>query len=179
MFPQLYSSEKLGVPIESIAKSPDAPCDKENLAHAELVSASRISKRPIYLVHLLTETMRVVRPFLFLGTTYVPAAQARKRGMPIPRNQHHAVQQNGSLLCLTAPSWKRLSSDLFSYTALSGNSPGIQRAARAAGNARRSGARLLSETSTPWLESAETTRRAWRSPVPAMAAASPRGSSPR
>jgi len=32
MFPLLYSSEKFGASIESIAKSHDAHCDKEDLA---------------------------------------------------------------------------------------------------------------------------------------------------
>jgi hypothetical protein len=65
------------------------------------------------------------------------------------------------------------------YPVRSGKSPGIQRDASVAGKARRSGARLLSDSSTPRSISAETTRRAWRSPVPMMPAASPRGSSPR
>ena len=34
MFPLLYSSEKLGVAIESIAKSHDVLCEKENLPGA-------------------------------------------------------------------------------------------------------------------------------------------------
>ena len=42
----------------------------------------------------------------------------------------------------------------------SGNNPGIQRDAREAGKARKSGARVLLETSTPLAESADTTRRA-------------------
>ena len=65
------------------------------------------------------------------------------------------------------------------YSILSGKSPGSHRAASAAGNARRSGARALSDWSTPLSTSAEMMRRAWRSPVPTMAAISPRGSSPR
>ena len=43
---------------------------------------------------------------------------------------------------------------------LSGNNPGIQRDASAAGKARRSGARVLSDVSTPCSRSPETTRRA-------------------
>src|SRR5271157_3619441 len=70
-----------------------------------------------------------------------------------------------------------------SYTpssgAFSGNNPGIQREARAAGKARRRGARELSDTKTSLFRRADTTRRAWRSPVPATVPASPRGSSPR
>ena len=65
------------------------------------------------------------------------------------------------------------------YPVRSGNNPGIQREQSVAGNARRSGARVLSDLSTPWSINAETTRRAWRSPVPTMAGTSPRGSSPR
>jgi hypothetical protein len=65
------------------------------------------------------------------------------------------------------------------YSVLSGNSPGIHRDASAAGNVRRSGARALSDISTPLSIKAETMRRAWRSPVPTIVAASPRGSSPR
>jgi hypothetical protein len=129
MFLLLCSSENFGAPSESIAKSDNAHCDKENLAstfgkvrkrrvsrnqdrpdkwqaladcpspsrgfahtvreiasrielnlphapHSELISASRISKRPIYPVHLLTETMRVVRPFLFLGTNHAASRVA-------------------------------------------------------------------------------------------------------
>lgn len=56
---------------------------------------------------------------------------------------------------------------------LSGNSPGIQRDARAAGKESRSEARLLAEATTPDFERAATTRRAWRSPVPTIAAATP------
>ena len=67
----------------------------------------------------------------------------------------------------------------YGYSGLSGNSPGIHRPASVAGNARRSGARGLSDVSTPLSTSEETTRRAWRSPVPTILAASPRGSSPR
>jgi hypothetical protein len=55
--------------------------------------------------------------------------------------------------------------------ARSGNNPGIQREAKVAGNASRKGARLLWDISTPCSVSAETTRRAWRSPVPTMPAA--------
>lgn len=65
------------------------------------------------------------------------------------------------------------------HAPFSGNRPGIQRDAKAAGKASRSGARLLSETSTPCSVKPDTTRRAWRSPVPTMPAASPRSSSPR
>jgi hypothetical protein len=62
---------------------------------------------------------------------------------------------------------------------LSGNSPGIQREARAAGKARCRGTRGPAEVSTPRSISAEMTRRAWRGLAPSRAAASPRGSSPR
>jgi hypothetical protein len=44
----------------------------------------------------------------------------------------------------------------------SGNRPGIQREASAAGNTRRSGAREPSAVSTPRSVSADTMRRAWR-----------------
>ena len=71
------------------------------------------------------------------------------------------------------------SSDGNIYGAFSGNNPGIQRAANAAGKVRRSGARGVSDTSTPLSTSAETMRRACRSPVPTTVSASPRGSSPR
>src|ERR1017187_9540908 len=46
------------------------------------------------------------------------------------------------------------------YAVCSGKSPGIQRAARAAGKARRKAARELSEVSTPRSASRETMRRA-------------------
>ncbi len=63
--------------------------------------------------------------------------------------------------------------------AFSGNNPGIQREARAAGNARRKGARVLSETMTPLRMSAETMRLALRSLVEKIAGVSARGISPR
>ena len=47
------------------------------------------------------------------------------------------------VLCAVMPS------SVCHYPALSGNNPGIQREASAAGNARRNGARVLSDTSTP------------------------------
>lgn len=61
----------------------------------------------------------------------------------------------------------------------SGNSPGIQRDARAAGNARRSGARVLSEARTLRSRSAATIRLALRSLVAKIDGVSPRGTSPR
>jgi len=65
------------------------------------------------------------------------------------------------------------------YATFSGNKPGIQRDARVAGNARRSGARGLSDARTSLSSRADTMRRACRSLVPSTASASPRGSSPR
>lgn len=62
---------------------------------------------------------------------------------------------------------------------LSGNSPGIQRDARAAGKARRNGSRVPAETMTPCSIKDCTMRRPCRSLVPRRWPTSPRGSSPR
>jgi hypothetical protein len=61
----------------------------------------------------------------------------------------------------------------------SGNSPGIHREASAAGNARRKGARVLSEVSTPRLNKAETKRLLLRSLASKIVGDSTREISPR
>lgn len=55
---------------------------------------------------------------------------------------------------------KNIADALWRYAVCSGKRPGIQRPASVAGNARRSGARVLAACRTPRSIKAETTRRA-------------------
>jgi hypothetical protein len=128
------------------------------VGHADLKLADRVEP--------VLEALQAASPNRFRGIRHTvrsksPAAPARRTG-PLPRHKGRGgpwpsgTGKNG--LASLNPH-RRSTRRRAGYVVFSGNSPGISRDARAAGSARRNGARELSEASTPLSIKADTTRR--------------------